>query len=338
MLQAVAVMLMVWLHLFGFPERIDVPYVLVIDTLLSGKLPLEQYLAYFGSICIAVFAFSSGFGMRKKTLNSEPVGILKNYIRVFQQILKFYSRYWAVFFVFIPLGFLLKVYPLELFRFIKGVLGAGGGYNEEWWYVTSYVQVLLLFPLLAVLFDLLSKYIPVLTHILMVALFGILMTLPEDFFRSGLVKVLTSFTVGMYFAENRIFDMVYRLLPQKAWLRLGIGIALFGAVFVLRFCGIPDCILVAVFVFSVMVILKTEFISRFIHPVLMFIGKYSTYIWLTHTFFGYYFFQKLTFFPRYSWLVFLWCMILSVASGIVLEGLLELISKGAKKIRKGICL
>jgi hypothetical protein len=136
----------------------------------------------------------------------------------------------------------------------------------------------------------------------------------------------------MYFASYQIFETLYRLAPKKTWLQMGTGIALFGVVFVLRFIGMPDYLLVALFVFSVMVIVKTEWVTRFVQPALMFVGKYSTYIWLTHTFFGYYYFQKITFAPRYSWLIFLWCMALSIVSGIVLEGLLSLITKGTKRI------
>lgn len=332
MLQAVAVMLMVWHHLFGFPDRIGVPCVRVLDTLLSEKLPIELYLAYFGRICIMVFAFSSGYGMRKKTMNSLPTGILGNYKLVFRQLLKFFSRYWVVFFVFIPMGFLLKVYPVDGVQFAKGTLGVGAGYNQEWWYVASYAQVLLLFPLVTWLFDVIQKWVPVLVHIIMVSFVAVLFLSGGIAGGNGLMEVLVGFLVGLYFASNQLFEMTYRLVPKKSWIQLIVGVALFGIVFVLRFIGVPDYLLVALFVFSVMVIVKTSLVIRFVRPVLVFVGKYSTYIWLTHTFFGYYYFQKITFAPRYSWLIFLWCMALSIASGMVLEALLSLITKGTKKI------
>ena len=98
--------------------------------------------------------------------------------------------------------------------------------------------------------------------------------------------------------------------------------------FVLRFYFVPDFWLVALMVFAVMLIVKA---IPPVQPLLKFIGKYSTYIWLTHTFFGYYYFQKLTFFPEYSWLIFLWCLVLSIVTGMVLEGLLTLIGKLRRK-------
>ena len=333
MLQAVAVMLMVWHHLFGFPDRISEPYVLIFNFFI----PIETFVADFGRICIAVFAFVSGYGLRKKISNSgKHAGILKSYQLVGAQLLKFFSRYWAVFFVFVPLGFLLKVYPVDVNRFLKGVLGIGSGYNGEWWYVNYYVRFLLLFPIMTFLTDIILKRVPVLMHILMaVAVISLLIapkTLPYyDFF-----TVLICFAEGMYFIESNIFETIYRPFQKKPWLRLIVGIVLFGAVFVLRFKGVKDYLLVATFVFSVMLICKTESLMRWLRPPLLFVGQYSTYVWLTHTFFAYYFFQKLTFAPRYSWLIFLWCMVLSFASGMVLEELLALITKMVKNTHRGV--
>lgn len=331
MLQAVAVMLMVWHHLFGFPDRIAESCVLILDRFFT----LETFLAYFGGICIVVFAFSSGYGMRKKMVTSlVKTGIVKNYQTVLLQLLKFFSRYWIVFFVFIPIGFLLKVYPVNIFHFIKGILGNAFIYNEEWWYVAYYVRFLLLFPLLALLMDFLQKYVPILLHILMVTVIAILLFLPESLPGYKFMTTLVCFAQGMYFVDSKVFETLYRPFSKTPWLRLVAGITLFGAVFVLNMKFLPGYVVVAPFVFSVMLICKTEFLMRWLRPVLLFVGKYSTYIWLTHTFFAYYYFQKLTFAPRYSWLVFPWCMALSIASGMVLEGLLSLITKGTAKLFK----
>ena len=327
-LQAVAVMLMVWHHLFGFPDRINVPYVLVFDRLFH----IETIMGYFGRICVAVFAFVSGYGMRKKAVNSGKTKLLSGYHSIASQLLKSFSRYWAVFCLFIPIGFLLKVYPVDGIRFLKGLLGNGVGYNGEWWYVDYYIRLLLLFPVVTLLADVIQRYVPFLVHILIAAAIVTVAFFAERIPNYGFVTVLLCFAQGMYFVDNRLFETLYQLFLNKSWFRLGTGSVLFGVVFILRFFGTPDFLLVALFVFSVMLMLKADFVIRYINPVLRFVGKYSTYIWLAHTFFGYYFFQRLTFMPRYSWLIFLWCMVLSIASGIVLEGMLTLICKSVRKM------
>lgn len=328
MLQAVAVMLMVWYHLFWFPERIAVPYVLVLDRFAH----VETLLACFGNICVAVFAFVSGYGMRKKAANSCcKTNLIGDYKSIFSQLLKFFSRYWLVYFIFIPIGFLLKVYPVDIPRFLYGLVGKGE-YNGEWWYILSYVKFLLLFPLLNLLIRSIQRIKPVLIHVLLIVCLALFALCPQSYSRYIFLLYLCCFIEGMYFVDSKVFETLYRFLPGKSWMRLGVGIALFAVVFVLRTLGLPDYLLVALFVFSIVVILKTDFVTRWFHPGLLFVGKYSTYIWLTHTFFGYYFFQEFTFMPRYSWLIFLWCMALSIVSGMVLEWLHTLLCKGCRKI------
>ena len=73
-------------------------------------------------------------------------------------------------------------------------------------------------------------------------------------------------------------------------------------------------------------------VGKICEDVFGFIGKYSTYVWLVHTFFAYYFFQAVTFFPKYSILVFLWCLALSLLAGI----LLDLMLKGLSAFTKGV--
>ena len=206
MLQAVAVMLMVWHHLFGFPDRIDVPYVLVLD----GLFHIETLMSYFGRICIAVFAFVSGYGMRKKAVNAkEKQTVLGCYKSILLQMLKFFSRYWVVFLIFVPIGYLLKVYPVDLRRFLKGILGSGVGYNAEWWYVGTYVRMLLLFPLLSWLADLIQKRLPFLGHILMVLAVVVVLSLPENTSYYSFVSILLCFIVGMYFVDAYIYIYIY---------------------------------------------------------------------------------------------------------------------------------
>lgn len=321
MLQAVAAMLMVWHHLFGFPERITAPYVLI----LNRFFPIETYLAYFGRICIAIFAFSSGYGLRKRYLNAgKKIGIIPNYKSCLMQLLKFFSRYWVVFFVFIPLGLALRVYSFDPGRFLKGVIGIDSAYNGEWWYVVYYIRFLLLFPVLTLVLDGLGKLSPAANHVFVVLCLVALPLVPDTLTIRGFLLTLMCFVEGMYFVDSNVFEGISKLLPKNNWLRSILGLMLFGAVFVLRFIGIQDCWLVALMVFGVMLMVKSVSV---LHPALKLVGKYSTYIWLTHTFFGYYIFQKLTFFPRYSWLIFLWCMALSIVTGMVLEALLGLIMK-----------
>ena len=57
-----------------------------------------------------------------------------------------------------------------------------------------------------------------------------------------------------------------------------------------------------------------------------FIGKYSTYIWLTHTFFAYYYFQNYLYFFKYSTIIFAVCIICTIIVGFILEAIIKFIT------------
>ena len=56
---------------------------------------------------------------------------------------------------------------------------------------------------------------------------------------------------------------------------------------------------------------------------LRYVGRHSTAIWLTHTFWIYYYFQSLVLLPRYSVLILLWATAISLCGGIVVDYLYQ---------------
>lgn len=71
----IAILMMVWHHFFGFPERFggDLRYI-------GGNIEytIELYLGYFGRLCIAMYAFISGYGMMGK-IHAEEFKIYRRY-------------------------------------------------------------------------------------------------------------------------------------------------------------------------------------------------------------------------------------------------------------------
>ena len=317
MLQGFAVSLMVWHHLFGFPERVSVPYVLVFD----GLFQIETLLSYFGRICIAVFAFCSGYGMEKKAILAENTGLrglLENYKSAVRHLVKFFLRFWLVFIVFVPFGLLTNRYPIRFETIVKSFLGQSYSYNAEWWYIGHYIKFMLLFPFVSVLFRWAEEKGKMLPHMGMLAAVALMVLAPKNMAWTGFFGVLIYFIEGMYFARSVWFEKL-SLLICKNWQRLLVGLALIGAVFVARTLGIADWMNISFFVFGFVLILKNPIMDKCFGKILLTIGKYSTYIWLTHTFFAYYYFQPFTYAPKYSWLIAVWCILLCMFSGAVLE-------------------
>ena len=135
-LQGIAVILMVFHHLFGFPERISVPYRLIF-------LSLESMLSYFGRICIPMLAFLSGYGFARKLdlkqAAGEKVSLITSYETIGKSLLSFFARYWLAFFTFVTYGLIAGVYSFDLKSYLKSMVGLNSSYNQEWWYTTVYL-------------------------------------------------------------------------------------------------------------------------------------------------------------------------------------------------------
>ena len=337
-LQGVAIMLMVFHHLFAFPERIHVPYTMVLD---FSFFHFETILSYFGRICIGMFAFISGYGMAKvatvKLQYKNPV--IHGYKLILHQLLKFYLRFWIVFSVFVPIGFILGVYQFEWAVFLKSLIGINTTYNGEWWYILDYLKFLLLFPFLFWIISLINKLrkvwrIIIYTIIIVFLLVSEFIPIINQHF-----SLMPAFVIGMIVFASGFFELVFSLLIKTG--RLRYIISLFGiALIVLERFFFPisnrlDFIIIPFFCFFMLIFAKSVFFERLLNRSIGFIGKYSTYIWLTHTFFAYYYFQSFTYFPKYSILVFLLCMIMTLIVGIAFETCIQFVKNIINKNKMG---
>lgn len=332
LLQGIAVCLMVFHHLFDFPDRIDVPYVSILNFSFVG---LESLMASFGRICVAIFAFNSGYGMRKNAGDLEKYHLLPGYKSMACRLWSFAQRFWIVLSVFVGFGLIVGTYKWEPVTLLNSFLGRTFQYNAEWWYVAEYIRFLAIFPLLMVGLKLLDrlrcgKWVH---GILLVALIIATIVLPEAYRKVYLI----CFLCGSFFACVPVFEHLDKFLSKHKFLYITLSICLLSGVFVARtklLGGVYDFLFAPLFVFGFVGLLKYPPIRKYAGLVLRLPGKYSTYVWLTHTFFGYYLFQKITFFPKYSPLIFLWCMVLSIASGWILESVLQLIHKGFRTLKR----
>ena len=323
-LQGIAVLLMVFHHLFDFPDRIHIPFINVFSF-----IQLEVFLSSFGRICVAMFAFLSGYGLYKKyseKVEDKKFPLLQCYKGMLGQLFNFLKRYWVVFVVFISYGLIANVYTFGWAEFFKNLFGISSTYNAEWWYVIQYFDFLLMFPIVFCVERLLDRAIKKRGEIfsaliILIALGGIFIWRGQDY--------NLCFLLGMLSVSTNAMDKLFTLLEKASFWKYGVAIIFIASAFILRvkfLGGKYDYINVVLFIVGLLIFIKSKFFQKCINPVIVFVGKYSTYIWLTHTFFAYYFFQKFTFFPKYSILIYFWCVILSLTTGILLEYSIKTIS------------
>jgi hypothetical protein len=332
-IQGIAVMLMVFHHLFAFPERISSEYVILSD---FSFLHIGTILSYFGRICISIFAFCSGYGLYKKLSMIYQESFLKNikngYLTILKQAIKFFTRYWIVCAIFIPIGFLLGIYKFDFLSLVRCLLGISCPYNAEWWYVSAYLKFLMIFPLVFIFEkSLLKKTSQIFVNITYCVIFILAILL--KIYCSNIFDITTMFYFisGMACVSTGVFEYTYNLINRYKKLKyiivcLVMIILILGRTILALNCDY-DYICAPVFVFCIGVIIKSLLFTRIINKILLFVGKYSTYIWLTHTFFAYYYFQQYLYWFKYSTIIYIVCLICCIIVGIVIEFIIKFVKK-----------
>lgn len=325
----IAILMMVWHHFFGFPERFggDLRYI-------GGNIEytIELYLGYFGRLCIAMYAFISGYGMMAKSMQKN-LKFTEDIKLAIKQIIKFFIRYWIVFIIFVSIGFKFMGLKFEPEEFIKNFIGKSCSYNAEWWYVAYYVKMLIMYPVIKLIVNKLnfiknSKWIIFALAIIL----GIINTVFKENY-----KYYLCFLFGMLIYENRLYEKFNAKLCKNEFysIIISIGCIIFSVIVRMILTFDVDAFLVMIYIFGCLQILKTIKNNKWPGNILQFLGHYSVYIWLTHTFFLYYYFQNQFMQLKYAILIYIVtvciCLFIGVGLDKIYKGLMQGIKFGRKK-------
>lgn len=265
-IKGIAICLMVFHHLFAFPERLN--YIFDIEVV--------EDIGRRCGVCIGIFCFLSGYAFDIKCITFQ-LGLRK--------LKSFYLAFLKVFLIFIPIGIIIGYYSLgNWLDVLKCLFLLQPTLNAEWWYVSLYVELLILsIPL----FSIKDR-----RCFLVIAIISSLLAIVLDKYTNlpifGLFRYWPVFVLGILIHRYDIFTYIdgrVESCVSKSWMR---AILYF-------FCyTIIDHILN-----RPIQILKFPFIILFIVMMipnikqLRFIGKYSMNIWLIHPFICYYYWQDI---------------------------------------------
>ena len=315
----IAVLIMIILHVFGFPERIA-PYS-YISIFRFGGGTLEQELATGSSIVVHLFLFISGYGMY--ILGEQ------NYKQIFNRIKNLYFEYWSIFFAFIPLGYWIGKYKFNLKEILLNLIGIISSYNAEWWFLKAYVIYILTYPLSR---KIVKKY-PRISLIGAMFITGSGMILgklirmsiiPNNLLFSILASTMEyyyPFVCGMVVVEKGYFDRIVRFLKRKK-----LNYKILFLILVVFTCWMERFSYIRHAFNFIIVPLFICLLSMFgleKNKVILSLSRYTTGVWLIHSFFCYYYFKKIAFFPKYSILILLWMLLLSVVCTIMIDYIRE---------------
>ena len=301
-------MLMLWHHLFLRAEE-------------YGGLTMN--LAIVSKVCVALFLFVSGYGLTKQYRKVEKPyfkGTLKFLLRRF---VNFYLPYWFCFVLVIAIGHLggftfHDAYPATrntLKCVLLDVFGQMGydSYLKPWWFNKLIIQLYFFFPFLYLLLR--NQWVAILVLVLIPIMQVNASRVPGNLFfivEGG----LPAFYLGMVSANYQLAFPADK--KTKTFRQLTAILSCIGLSWILTTLDDPyiTVLIRALLAFSIVVFI-CSFESQQ-KPVLVFLGKYATIMYLTHVLFIH-LMPNVVYAARYSFLVFLVFLSVCLLSAILIS-------------------
>ncbi len=336
MIKGVAILLMLVHHLFGFPDW-------YVDEVSYIGLPLrvntiEYTIGQFGHICVAIFAFITGYGI---FFSYKKGGIVKN---SFKKGISFLVCYWLVLFgIAIPINLAFGKTDMSLKFIVQNMFTYDRTLVPFAWYVRFYLEMLITLPLF---YRMLTKFatvtIPFFMIFSFIASYYMSTATNSNFFIQEMIYFSREYLlwisvalIGLCFARYNLFERLGKIFAYLKKGEIFVCIALMLILIYFRtykantFRNIfsYDCAYAPIFIFLACRIIAK--LPQILHSFLKIMGKHSMNIWFIHSLF---FFRteelmKYAYAPKFSILIVAWvaviCIILSMALSSVSDFILN---------------
>lgn len=320
-LKGIGILFMLFLHLFCTKDPNFITFINI------GGVPLIYYFALFCDAVVPIYCFSSGYGLYISNQKGGSKFAQKNLIRIFKLML----NAWIIMILFSIVSIIVgkgSEMPANATTFLKNAFLIENTYNGAWWFLQTYVILVLLSPLLIKIIDkihpipliLISGTIYLISYIQKVNPVIHVSNPALNSILSAVVLVGTSqimFIVGMIFAKYKFISLIRsRFSEMRAiniWCFLIILLMIAAHGVVQSLIVAPITALGFILLFSLM---KK---SSFINKLLLFFADHSTNMWLIHMFFYLLLFKELVFWPRYPIFIFPWLVLLCVGTSYIIN-------------------
>ena len=312
-IKGIAILLMFWHHLFLNSSQYE---------------GFTQQFASVSKVCVALFLFVSGYGLAKQYSSFGERGFKTTLLFLLRRFTKFFLTYWFCFAIVILIGCLFgyslhDAYPVTRNTLKCFTLDAWGqmGYNSylpSWWFNKMILQLYIVFPIFYFIAwnkwtSLLGVFAICLAQLYAKSIPGNIFFFVEGglpAFYLGIVLSLHTFIPTALNKRSRIIMAILSLLLIAGLSILHNRIILTDAYqAILVRALIALCI---VFAYRMSVIPQ--------YPIISFIGKYATIMYLTHVLIIK-LIPSIVYFPHYSLLVFLLFAIICLAFAMIIDSL-----------------
>ena len=331
MLQGLAVLAMVCLHLFcgSDYEGLFHPFIFI------GSRPLSFFFGQLSDFCVMCFAFCSGYA--HMALYKQE-NYYKNRLK---SLIPLLINYWLVILFYCIVNLCLSN---GLPGGIQGLLGNvflyNVSYNGAWWYMWAYVLLVLISPLILKTVQKVNSVI-ILVIGLAIYVVAYYFRFKVDTSNYFLVRfgpfgmTLFEYIIGCVFYKNSIFSKLYKIwekLPKA--IRIIGSIVIFVSLLFIRTLFIPTLFVAPISGLMIMILFHFWRKPKFVETAFLFVGNHSTNIWLTHMFFYHTLFVNLVYNAYEPILIYLFMLTITIALSYILKLIMYPINKWFKNNKK----
>ena len=325
--KGIAIFSMLMLHLFC--RLGNLPYTPLI---WIGDTPLIYYLGLFGDICVPIYCFCAGY-THYLLLDHYPSRYTH---QIPNKIIRFLVNYWIIVVIFSLVGFFFDptdTIPGSWKSFIGNILIFGMSYNGAWWFVITYL-ILLIFSPLDAKFVKKSPTLLILASSTLIYFISymfrfnwhlelqspILSNIWENIILFGTSQF--SYFLGMLVFKHELPQKLRKFFDSHNFpiVRASIIIILPLLAFI-GHCIIQSLIVAPI---TALIVLLSLFLAKrppWLDDLLSFLGHHSTNIWFTHMFFYLTLFNGLVFYAKYPILILGMMLAICIPVSIIITAL-----------------
>ena len=312
MLKGIAILLMIFLHLFNQSGNVD----LCRNFIYIEGDPLVLILSRAANP-VAFFLILGGYGLYKVYAKGDK--------HRWSRLLKLMIHYWIILLIFVAIGHFINPakYPGSGLKILENITGYDTSYNGEMWFLLPYMILSACAP---ILFRLVRKIRAI--YVIFITLFIYLCT-SYCISRYGSVflfgnmwaynpllifHLMFSFFLGAMAARTHFFERLKESLANKQYL----SILAWGGVIALV---IINCIFKYNFFYAFGIITCLLFIPmpRIVNVVLGKLGDQSMNMWMIHSWFCYYLCHNFIYSFKYPIVIFSVLTIISYYSSLIIN-------------------
>lgn len=329
-LKGVAILLMVFLHLFSNLEN-D----LSLDYLVSiGDVPLIYYLS---RMCnpVPFFLILSGYGLY--ATYSKMGGV-----KPCKRVANLYLHLWIIYLLLLPLAFYVKpnMYPGSIVTFIKNATSWQCSYIGEQWFFLPYIVLMLVSKWVFQVFDKLDGYLCFLLGLvayggtsLMLKIYGEDTLAGNMFFYNIFLSFYMLFPFALGYLAKK-YKWIEKLRETELFrLQGSFMVSIMLIMLCLVRCCIPSASVDSFYAIAFIVLFALLPVSKVPAWGFTYLGKHSMNIWLIHTWFSTRLFHNFIYDKiHYPILMYIGLIVVSLVVSHVVEWLYKPIGKYMNRI------